>query len=137
MAEALLRRIDSEHFVAVSAAIGAATFNPLIVEVMQEIGIDLGSTIPARLADVLGRKFDFVITLGADSKVTIPKFLGAELAHWRIEDPAEAPDIDRQRRALRIIRDQIAQRLKLFDLVQIRPGRLGTTANSDQIASAP
>jgi len=59
MAEALLRRIDSEHFQAVSAGTSRGRLPPLTVEVMKEIGIDLKYKIPKLLEDVMDDEFDY------------------------------------------------------------------------------
>src|SRR5262245_25247051 len=63
-AEALLRRIDSEHFEALSAGPSPGGLHPLTVEVMNEIGIDLTQNIPRCLEQLTDETFDYVITLG-------------------------------------------------------------------------
>src|SRR5262245_39673846 len=60
MAEALLNRVDSTHFEAVSAGLDRGENHPLTVEVMQEIGVDLKGRAAKTTHDLLGRGFDFV-----------------------------------------------------------------------------
>jgi protein-tyrosine-phosphatase len=120
MAEALLNALDSEHFEAISAGIERDETYPLTVEVMREIGMDLEKRVSKATQDVLDRRFDFVITLCEQARVDCPNLQGAEVVHWQFEDPLAAPDENRQRRLFRSLRDQIAQRIRLFALVQVR-----------------
>ena len=46
MAEAMLRWLDSEHFEARSAGTICGELHPLAVQVLKEIGIDLGQATP-------------------------------------------------------------------------------------------
>jgi len=64
IAEALLQRIDSEHFEALSAGTSCGQLHPLIAEVMNEIGIDLSQKTSRRAVELTNDKFDYVITLG-------------------------------------------------------------------------
>jgi protein-tyrosine-phosphatase len=122
MAEALLRRIDSEHFQAVSAGTSRGRLHPLTIEVMKEIGIDLNHKIPKLLEDVTDDEFDYVITLDEISRRLCRNFQRAETIHWKLDDPvAASKDPERQLRAFRMVRDQISQRLRLFVIVHVRP----------------
>jgi protein-tyrosine-phosphatase len=123
MAEALLRRIDSEHFEAASAAIEAGQVHPLTIEVMKEVGLNLENKIPTPIEALGNRVFDFVITLCNRAKTDCPELLAAKRIHWRLDDPLRSSDVERQRRDFRTLRDQITHRLHLFVLVQVRPRR--------------
>lgn len=120
MAEALLRRIDSEHFEAVSAGIEPGELHPLAIKLMKEIGVSMDDTRPSSVRALVGRDVHFVITLCEHARTNCPQFPGAERIHWRLEDPFSTTDIQKQERTLRIVRDQISQRLHLFVLVQVR-----------------
>jgi len=87
MAEALLKRTDSAHFEVTSAGIGSGDIHPLTVEAMREIGIDLEGRGTRSTQDVLHRNFDFVITLCESARFGCPIFAGAEVVHWRFDDP--------------------------------------------------
>lgn len=66
--------------------------------------------------------FDFVITLDEVAAQQSARLNAAETVHWKFENPAEASkDYTVQRRAFRAVRDQIAQRLRLFSIVNVRP----------------
>src|SRR5262245_4487753 len=79
MAEALLNRMDSEHFEATSAGIRCGEMHPLTIDAMREIGIDLEGRGTRSMRDVLHRDFDFVITLSESARFGCPTFDGAEL----------------------------------------------------------
>ena len=120
MAEAMLNWLDSEHFEATSAGTIYREFHPLTVEVMKEIGIDLGQKTPKSVNQLLSEDFDYVITLGRRALSCDRKFPCAEVVHWKFDDPRALDDPERQLREFRTIRDQILQRLRLFVLVHFR-----------------
>jgi arsenate reductase len=120
MAEMLLNGLDSAHFEVLSAGIERGETHPLTIEVMKEIEIDLKGRVTKAVRDLLGRRFDFVITLSDRAKSECPRFPGAEIIHWRFDDPCAALDRTKQKRMFRSVRDQIAQRIRLFALVQVR-----------------
>jgi arsenate reductase len=120
MAEALLRRIDSEHFEPMSAGIEPGELHPLAKKVMREVGISIDDVRPSSIRALPARNVDFVITLCEHAKASSPRFPGAEHIHWHLEEPFATTDIQKQERILRIVRDQITQRLHLFVLVQVR-----------------
>jgi protein-tyrosine-phosphatase len=136
MAEALLRRIDSEHFEAFSAGIQAGPIHPFAVEVMLEAGLNIERKIPTAVHDLLNRQFDFVISLAEGLTGKWIQFSGAEMIHWHFEDPMVTTDPERQKRAFRALRDQIAQRLHLFVLVQVRAKTVTPSVRRDQPARA-
>ena len=94
IAQALLESLDPAHFEAFSAGIIRGETHSLTV--------------------------DFVITLSDPAKTECPEFPGAELIHWQFDDPSVISDPDKQLRLFRSLRDQIAQRVRLFVLVQTR-----------------
>jgi protein-tyrosine-phosphatase len=120
IAEALLNGADRKHFEVSSAGIDAGETHPFTVEVMKEIGIDLAGRIAKATRDHLNFPFDFVITLSERAKAECPEFPGAERIHWQVDDPLVVLDPDKQKRLFRSLRDQIAQRVRLFALVQTR-----------------
>src|SRR5215510_8653552 len=98
MAEGLLKRLDSEHFVAMSAGIECGKTHPLAAKAMSEIGIDLKMGVLKGIHDVSGLHFDFVITLCDRARAECPEFPGAEIAHWRLDNPMAASDHTKQER---------------------------------------
>jgi len=121
MAEALLTHIDSVHFESFSACVSSQEIHPLSMEVIKEIGVDLKQHGPRNLDELRLETFDFLITLDEACVRHESALHAAETVHWKFENPANA-STDHQvlRRAFRSIRDQIAQRLRLFAIVHSR-----------------
>src|SRR5512143_3211653 len=90
MAEAWLNELGGDRFEAESAGLEPGTLNPLVVEAMQEGGIDI-SRRPARsVFDVFksGRMFAYVITVCDEANAErCPIFPGvARGQHWSFPD---------------------------------------------------
>ena len=136
MAEALLNKLDSRHFDVVSAGIDRGEMQPIMVEVMKEAGIDLQRRLTKTTQDLSNRRFDFVITLCDRARRECPKFQGAELVHWRFDDPLTSLDRTQRKRKVQSLRDQIAQRVRLFALVQVRFARSESGGQHDSALSA-
>jgi arsenate reductase len=122
MAEALLRLIDAVNFEASSAGVTSQPIHPLSVEVMKEIGLDVSHKTPRTIEEVRDEVFDFVLTLDEIAASQRHRLTAVESFHWKFENPlAVSSNPDIQRRAFRSVRDQIAQRLRLFVIVNVRP----------------
>src|ERR1044072_4609713 len=93
---------------------------PLTIEVMKDVGINLEGRTPKAVQDLTARKFDFVITLCDRARAECPRFPEAEFVHWQLDDPSSAANEGKRKRAFESLRDQITQRLRLFTLVQVR-----------------
>jgi arsenate reductase len=129
MAEALLIRIDSEHFDVMSAGTSPGRLHPFAIRVMKEMGIDLSKQIPKHVKDLRVNEFDYVITLDEKSRHGRRNFPCAEEIHWQLDDPMVMfSDLERQLRTFRIVRDQISRRLRLFVIVNVRPQRKSQSA---------
>jgi arsenate reductase len=121
MAEELLKRIDSQNFEAQSAGASCEGLHPCAVEVMKEIGIDLGKKTPRLLQAIPEAQFDYIITLDDTTGRRFQNFQHAETIHWKIDDPlVRSKDAAEQLRRFRAVRDQLAQRLRLFVIVNVR-----------------
>jgi arsenate reductase len=92
MAEAWLNQLDGDWFEAESAGLEPGTLNPLVVEAMQEVGIDISRKRTQSVLDVLksGRMFDCVITVCDEASAErCPVFPGvAKRLHWGFPDPS-------------------------------------------------
>jgi len=66
----------------------ASQVNPLAVEVMREVGIDISSQKPKILESEMVKKAERIITMGCKVKDACPA-LFVETEDWEIEDPAE------------------------------------------------
>ncbi|HRE02304.1 MAG TPA: hypothetical protein PLV68_13460, partial [Ilumatobacteraceae bacterium] len=85
MAAALLTHYASDRIVVRSAGTApAGTINPVVIEVMGEVGIDLlaaGAT-PKQLTDAAVRASDVVITMGCGDEC--PFYPGKRYVDWRL-----------------------------------------------------
>ncbi len=136
MAQALLHRIDSEHFEAISAGASHAEPHRMTVEVMNEIGLELDDR-PGRVVEELAAEaFDYVITLDEGTASLSRHFPQAEAIHWKFDNPLELDTAEKQVRAFRAVRDQIAQRLRLFVIVETRSRSISAPAYSRMAAGS-
>jgi arsenate reductase (thioredoxin) len=83
----------------------AVEVNPIAVEAMRELGIDLSRAQPRRLEDDAVRAADAVVTMGCGD--ACPVYPGKADEDWEIEDPA-GKDLETVRR----IRDEIDERVR-------------------------
>lgn len=120
MAEALLGLIAGDHIEAESAGTHPAGLNPMTVESMLEIGVDVRHCRSKSLEEFVGQSFDYVITVCDRAKESCPVFLGTvNIRHWSFDDPAAAPLATRLE-VFRWVREEIANRLCQFLIEEMR-----------------
>jgi len=109
MAEGYLRHAAGDRFEALSAGIEPKGLNPLAIEAMREIGIEISQQQSKDVASLLGQHFPIVVTVCDRAKERCPIFPGAtKYFHWGLEDPAAAEGMQHERLAVfRRVRDQI------------------------------
>jgi len=119
MAEGLLRHLAGDRFEVASAGTSPAGLNPIAVEAMGELGIDISHHQSKKLDAFLERRFDYVITVCDRANEFCPVFpAAASLLHWSFDDPAASQGSPGERLAVfRRIRDEIAANIRWF-LVQ-------------------
>jgi arsenate reductase len=116
MAAAFCRElVDASQVTAISAGTQPADrLDAVVVEVMQEVGIELGDVKPQPLTARLQGEVQFLVTMGCGEVCPlIPAFRRSD---WSVPDPAGQP-IER----VREIRDEI--RRKVEELVDARGWR--------------
>ena len=79
--------------------------NPVAVEVMKEVGIDISNNQPKILTTESVKESDVVITMGCGD--ACPIFPGKRYEDWQLEDPA-GKDLE----TVRKIRDEIKSRIE-------------------------
>ncbi len=122
MAEAFLNDICGHHFEAHSAGLEPGTLNPLAVEAMREIGIDISHKGTQSVFDVFksgpaAAGFAYVITVCDETSAErCPIFPGVTTRlHWSFPDPAGLTGTREERLAgAREIRDQIRERIEIW-----------------------
>jgi arsenate reductase len=114
MAEGLLRDMAGDRFDVRSAGTEATAVQPLAIEAMREIGIDISGHASKTLDVFYGQRFDYVITVCDRAKESCPLFAGTgERIHWSFDDPVAATGTDAERlQAFRRVRDAIRARLR-------------------------
>jgi arsenate reductase len=114
MAEGLLRWLSQSAVEAHSAGTHPSRVNPLAIEAMKEVGIDISGHRSKSIEEFTGQSFDVVITVCDNAKESCPVFPGApERLHWSYEDPAAVEGSREDRlRAFRRVRDNLRERLQ-------------------------
>ena len=106
MAAGWLRHLGGDGVRVLSAGSAPAeTINPVAVEAMTEVGIDITEAVPQLLSTEAVQESDVVITMGCGD--ACPIFPGKRYEDWALEDPA-GQGID----AVRPIRDEIRRRVE-------------------------
>jgi arsenate reductase len=119
MAAALLNETCGEFFEAQSAGLEPGTINPLAVEALRELEIDISKNPTQRVFDVWksGQMFAFVITVCSEVEAEgCPIFAGVTTRlHWPFDDPSKfAGTHDERLEQTRRVRDQIRDKLHSF-----------------------
>ena len=91
----------------------AEQINPVAVEAMSEIGIDIKNQQPKKWTDEIVREVDVIISMGCGD--TCPVYPGKRYIDWEIEDPA-GQEIE----MIRIVRDQIKKHVQEL-IVELLP----------------
>lgn len=119
MAEAFLNQLAGDRFEGRSAGLEPGELNPLAVEVMHELGIDISANQTKDVFEMFkkGEIYSFVITVcdGANAE-RCPVFPGiVSRLHWSFNDPAALQGSHAEKlEAARVIRDQIRTSVSRF-----------------------
>ena len=113
MAEGYLRRTAADRFEPLSAGVEPKGLNPLAVEVMREVGVDISKQTSKDVTTLLGQHIPYIVTVCDNAKERCPIFPGTwKFLHWSIEDPAAATGTrDEKIAVFRRIRDQIIEKI--------------------------
>ncbi|MET8199825.1 arsenate reductase ArsC [Micromonospora taraxaci] len=114
MAAGWLRHIAGDTIEVRSAGSEPADhLNPVAVQAMREVGIDITGQTPVRLTWDTAEASDVIVTMGCGD--TCPVFPGKRYEDWKLTDPAGQPiDIVRQ------VRDDIRARVATL-VAELRP----------------
>jgi arsenate reductase len=113
-AEAFLNQICPDEFEAQSAGIEPGKLNPIVVEAMQEIGIDISGNTKS-VSEMFGQNFSYVITVCDETSAErCPIFPGVTTRlHWSFPDPSSFSGTPEEKLArTREVRDTIRQRIE-------------------------
>jgi arsenate reductase (thioredoxin) len=76
MTERLLRAQCGHEFEVFSAGTAPSRVNPLAIEAMREVGIDISAQHSKSIEEFIGQAFDYVITVCDQAKESCPIFPG-------------------------------------------------------------
>lgn len=116
MAAAWINHLFGDRIEAESAGLQPGVLNPMAIQVMQEVGIDISGATTRDVFEVVrsGHPFSHVVTVCDEASAEkCPPFPGIEnVAHWDLPDPA-APLDDKDKLAkFREIRDELRRRIE-------------------------
>jgi protein-tyrosine-phosphatase len=118
MGEALLRNMSRGKVEAASAGTEPrAEVHSMARRAVKDLfGLDMVGQRPKPLEEVLGRRFDYVITVCDRAAESCPTFPGgAERIHWSFADPATVEgDEATRRRAFERTAREMANRIRLW-----------------------
>jgi len=106
MSQALFARTcEGRHRALSAGTTPAERVHPEVLEVMREVGIDLGDRRPRLLTRELAEQADVVVTMGCGDDC--PYVPGKRYLDWDLPDPKGRPLTE-----VRAIRDDIASRVR-------------------------
>lgn len=119
MSAAFLNRLGASHFIAESAGLEAGTLNPLVVEVMAEIGYDISNNTTNSVFDYFkeGRRYHAIVKVcDQESGQRCPIFpLTRKVFDWNLDDPADFNGTNKEQKVMiRELRDQIKTHIEKF-----------------------
>jgi protein-tyrosine-phosphatase len=106
MAAGFMRTLGADRVEVLSA--GSApkdSINPIAVQAMQEVGIDISNNVPKVLTPEAVQESDAVVTMGCGD--ACPFYPGKRYEDWVLDDPA-GQGIE----SVRVIRDDIKKRVE-------------------------
>ena len=83
----------------------AAALNPVVVDAMAEVGVDIGEEFPKPWTDEVVRAVDIVIAMGCGD--VCPVYPGKSYVDWELDDP-EGMSLE----GVRVVRDELRNRVQ-------------------------
>ena len=103
MAESFFKKFTKDRFNVISAGtVPSKNLNPIVVQVMKEIGIDMTSQSPKTISNSMIDNSFKTINMGCMDKESCPALFVKDVIDWNIPDPKE-----KTIEQVREIRDQI------------------------------
>jgi len=108
MAEAFFKKYLPSGFQPTSAGTKpAAKVNPIVVQAMKEVGIDIECNSPQSISQQIIEETEIAVNMGCMDKESCPALFLKNVQDWQISDP-KGKSIEQ----VREIRDQIEQKVK-------------------------
>ena len=115
MAAALMRHLYGGFVYVESVGVRAGELDPLAVEVMDELGIEIGKHRPRRFEDLEDSSFDLIVTLSPEAHhkaLALTHTMAVDVEYWPVVD-ATAYEGSREQRleAYRAVRDELMKKI--------------------------
>lgn len=118
MAEAFFNNISGDNFIAESAGLEPGNLNPVVVEAMKEVGIDISNNTTKDVFDFYkqGRLFSYVVTVCDKAGEKCPIFPGKTTRiNWSFDDPSSFTGTYEEKLEKTIkVRDEIKEKVENF-----------------------
>jgi protein-tyrosine-phosphatase len=116
MAAAILRHLAGRRVYVTSAGVRAGAADAMLVEVMDEIGIDVSGHEPHTIAELQDSTFDLVISLSPEAHhqaLEMTRTMAVDVEYWPTLDPSYVEGSREQRLdSYRMLRDQLFRKIK-------------------------
>lgn len=116
MAAAIMRHLFPHLVYVASAGVHEGKADPIVVEVMEEIGIDVSGYRPTTFEDLADTSFDLVVTLAPEAHhraIELTRTMALDVEYWPTEDPTLTEGSrDQLLGAYRRVRDGLVKRIK-------------------------
>ena len=115
IAEGFFKKYAPKDYETISAGtLPTSQINPIAVEVMKEVGIDISKQKPKDLTEDMMRNATAIINMGCMDDKFCPTLFVPKVIDWGIEDPKDKP-IEK----VREIRDEIERKvLEIIDSIR-------------------
>ena len=108
MAEGFFKKYTPKNYVAISAGTKpASNINPVVVDAMNEVGIDISSQKSKDITEDMMRNSTTIVNMGCMEKELCPTLFLHNVTDWNLEDPK-----GKSIKGVRPIRDEIENRVK-------------------------
>lgn len=116
MAAAIMRHLYGTHAFVDSAGLKAGELDPLAVEVLGEIGIDIHTYKPKTFDQLEDSSFDLIVSLSPEAHhkaLEFTRVMAVEAEYWPTIDPtAHEGSRDQRLEAYRGVRDTLLKKIK-------------------------
>ena len=116
MAEAFFRKFAQNRFSVSSAGTTPSSqLNPIVIEVMKEIGIDMINQQPKLLSESMIEYSSHTVNMGCMDKESCPSLFVKDVIDWNISDPKEK-SLDEVRKIRDTIKSEILNLIKILEV---------------------
>lgn len=116
MAEGLFKLAHGKRIYVDSVGLKAAPIDPMAIEAMAELGIDLRSHKSKTFDDLADMSFDVIVTLSPEAQhraVEMTRIMACDVEYWQTFDPTIVEGSREQQLAsYRQVRDYLAKRVR-------------------------